>query len=185
MSEAPASDETGEHHFARYLRDVIYGALDGAVTTFAVVSGVAGAGLSPKIVLVLGAAGVIGDGFSMAAGNYLGTKADNQRRDEASDEPDPDRSEPWLAALVTFGAFLIAGAIPLIPYIAAAIGFDGVPLGRTSTMLTLITFFVIGAGKAFVVPTRWWVAGLESLAIGAAAAGLAYGCGVALSGLVE
>ena len=61
-----------------YLRDFVYGGIDGAVTTFAVVSGVAGAGLSSGIVIVLGFANLIGDGFSMAASNYLGSKADLQ-----------------------------------------------------------------------------------------------------------
>lgn len=64
------------------MRDGIYGAIDGAVTTFAVVSGVSGAGLSPTIVIVLGIANLIGDGFSMAAGNFLGTRAQNQLRDK-------------------------------------------------------------------------------------------------------
>lgn len=61
-----------------YLRDFVFGGVDGAVTTFAVVSGVAGAGLSPGIVVVLGLANLAGDGFSMAAGNYLGSRADLQ-----------------------------------------------------------------------------------------------------------
>jgi vacuolar iron transporter family protein len=59
-----------------YLRDWIYGGIDGAVTTFAVVTGVAGAQLSTWIVIVLGFANLFGDGFSMAASNYLGTKAE-------------------------------------------------------------------------------------------------------------
>ena len=57
------------------LGDVVYGAIDGSVTTFAIVAGVAGAGLSPFIVLALGFANVIADGFSMAVGNYSATKA--------------------------------------------------------------------------------------------------------------
>jgi vacuolar iron transporter family protein len=63
-----------------YLRDFIYGAIDGAVTTFAVVSGVAGAGLPSHVVIILGVANLIGDGFSMAASNYLGVRADRQLR---------------------------------------------------------------------------------------------------------
>ena len=59
-----------------YLRDWIYGGIDGSVTTFAVVSGVAGAELSPLIIVVLGFANLFADGFSMAAGNFLGTKAE-------------------------------------------------------------------------------------------------------------
>jgi VIT1/CCC1 family predicted Fe2+/Mn2+ transporter len=59
-----------------YVRDWIYGGIDGAVTTFAVVSGVAGAELSPLIVLILGFANLVADGFSMAASNFLGTRAE-------------------------------------------------------------------------------------------------------------
>lgn len=62
-----------------YLKDFVYGGLDGAVTTFAVVSGVAGAGLSANIVLILGVANLIGDGFSMAAGNFMGTRAEQEQ----------------------------------------------------------------------------------------------------------
>ncbi|HLN97189.1 MAG TPA: VIT1/CCC1 transporter family protein [Pyrinomonadaceae bacterium] len=60
-----------------YLRDWIYGGIDGSVTTFAVVSGVVGAHLSPKIILIMGFANLVADGFSMAASNFLGTKAEH------------------------------------------------------------------------------------------------------------
>lgn len=68
-----------------YLRDWIYGGIDGAVTTLAVVSGVIGAQLSPWIILVMGFANLVADGFSMAASNFLGTKAehDDLKRIEA------------------------------------------------------------------------------------------------------
>jgi len=60
-----------------YLRDWIYGGIDGSITTFAVVSGVVGAQLSPWIILVMGFANLVADGFSMAASNFLGTKAEH------------------------------------------------------------------------------------------------------------
>lgn len=68
-----------------YLRDWIYGGIDGSVTTFAVVSGVVGAQLSPWTILILGFANLFADGFSMAASNFLGTKAelDDWRRLES------------------------------------------------------------------------------------------------------
>jgi len=66
-----------------YLRDFVYGGIDGAVTTFAVVSSVAGAGLNPEIVIVLGMANLLGDGFSMAASNFLGTRTEHQLRERA------------------------------------------------------------------------------------------------------
>jgi vacuolar iron transporter family protein len=64
-----------------YLRDWVYGGIDGSVTTFAVVSGVVGAMLAPRIILVLGAANLIADGFSMAASNYSGTRTEHQELD--------------------------------------------------------------------------------------------------------
>ena len=67
--------ESGPTH--NYLRDWIYGGIDGSVTTVAVVTGVAGAQLSPWIILALGFANLFADGFSMAASNYLGTRAEH------------------------------------------------------------------------------------------------------------
>lgn len=66
-----------------YLKDFVYGAIDGAVTTFAVVAGVAGAGLAPGIIIILGFANLLADGFSMAISNFLGTRAENQYREQA------------------------------------------------------------------------------------------------------
>jgi VIT1/CCC1 family predicted Fe2+/Mn2+ transporter len=64
-----------------YLRDFVYGGIDGAVTTFAVVAGTLGADLPTRIVLILGAANLIADGFSMAASNFLGTQAERDDYD--------------------------------------------------------------------------------------------------------
>ena len=65
-----------------YLKDFIYGAIDGAVTTFAIVAGVAGAGLSNYVVIILGLANLIADGFSMAVSNFLGSRAEQQAQDK-------------------------------------------------------------------------------------------------------
>lgn len=84
-----------------YLRDWIYGGIDGAVTTFAIVAGAVGAQVSVDIVLILGVANLVADGFSMAAGNYSGTKAEveDYRRLRAMErrhvrlDPDGEREE--------------------------------------------------------------------------------------------
>lgn len=65
------------------LGDFVYGATDGAVTTFAIVAGVVGASLSPSIVLILGFANLLADGFSMAVGNYLATKTQREYIEKA------------------------------------------------------------------------------------------------------
>jgi vacuolar iron transporter family protein len=84
-----------------YLRDWIYGGIDGAVTTFAIVAGVVGAELSPAVVLVLGFANLLADGFAMAASNYIGTKAERDdynrvigiERKHIAVEPEGEREE--------------------------------------------------------------------------------------------
>lgn len=208
------------------LRDVVYGAIDGSVTTFAIVAGVEGAGLSTGVIIALGFANVLADGFSMAAGNYSGTKAelDDIRRLRAVEErhiaryPDGERAEvreilaqkglsghvleeateaicadrdnwiglmmegeyglakvdphPMRAALATFGAFLVAGMVPMIPFIF------GLPEAfRVSAGMTAASFFAIGALKSRWSLAPWWRSGLETLAIGGVAAALAYGVG--------
>ena len=60
----------------KYIGDIVYGALDGIITTFAVVAGVQGAQLSNSVVLILGFANLLADGLSMGVGNYLSTKSE-------------------------------------------------------------------------------------------------------------
>lgn len=84
-----------------YLRDWVYGGIDGTVTTFAVVAGAIGADLSTRVVIILGAANLLADGFSMAAANYSGARAeaDNIERLRRMEErhidriPDGEREE--------------------------------------------------------------------------------------------
>ncbi|MBL4597458.1 MAG: VIT1/CCC1 transporter family protein [Rhizobiaceae bacterium] len=69
-------ERLAEEHRPNYLRDWVYGGIDGAITTFAIVAGVVGAGLSAKVIIILGLANLIADGFSMAASAYSGTKTE-------------------------------------------------------------------------------------------------------------
>jgi VIT1/CCC1 family predicted Fe2+/Mn2+ transporter len=62
-----------------YVRDWIYGGIDGTVTTFAIVAGVVGANLYASVLIILGLANLIADGFAMAASNYTGTKSEHDR----------------------------------------------------------------------------------------------------------
>ncbi|MEX2187619.1 MAG: VIT1/CCC1 transporter family protein [Pirellulales bacterium] len=65
-----------------HLRDFVLGAIDGVVTTFAVVAGVAGAEYPASVAIVLGMANLVADGFSMAVSNYVGTTGEHQVLDE-------------------------------------------------------------------------------------------------------
>lgn len=80
-SKAAHDRQQAERHISehgQYIKSMVYGGLDGIITTFAVVAGVAGASLQPGIVLILGFANLVADGLSMAMGDYLSTKAENE-----------------------------------------------------------------------------------------------------------
>jgi len=59
-----------------FLPEIVYGGIDGSVTTFAVVAGAAGAHLTSEVVIILGFANLFADGFSMSVGSYLSNKSD-------------------------------------------------------------------------------------------------------------
>ena len=65
--------------FNEYLGEIVYGGIVGSVTTFAVVAGAAGAGLSSTVVIILGFANLIADGFSMSVGAYLSSKSEQRQ----------------------------------------------------------------------------------------------------------
>jgi vacuolar iron transporter family protein len=153
----------------KYLPDLIYGANDGIVTTLAVISGVVGASLSSRIILILGFANLLADGFSMGASNVLARRS----------EPDSRIAPLWATArhgVATFVGFLIAGFVPLVAYL--------VP-GRIDNRfhlalgMALVTLFAIGASRAAFTDRTFLRAGLEMLTIGTLAACLAYLIGAA------
>lgn len=65
-----------------YIGEFVYGGIDGAITTFAVVAGAEGAGLGISVVIILGIANLIADGFSMSVGNFFSTKTEQDTFDK-------------------------------------------------------------------------------------------------------
>lgn len=88
-------------NFQNYIGEFVYGGIDGSVTTFAVVAGSVGANLDISVIIILGFANLIADGFSMSVGSYLSKKseADNYEKHRRVEEwevenmPDIEREE--------------------------------------------------------------------------------------------
>jgi vacuolar iron transporter family protein len=223
-----------------YLKDMVYGGIDGTITTFAVVSGVVGAELAVGIVVILGLANLFADGFSMAVSNFLGTKAEQQflhmmRKEEENEIqliPEGEREEirqiyaakgfegelleqvvdvitsneqiwvdtmlleehglllvgpePKRAAWWTFVAFMVAGIVPVAPFIVNLLVDGGISAPFLwSSIATAATFFAIGVFKARVVGGSTVKAGIETVVVGGMAAVLAYGVGWLLRGVAD
>jgi len=163
-----------------YIRDLVYGANDGVITTFAVVAGVTGGTLQPVAVLVMGVANLLADGLSMGVGNYLGIRSDERVREKQA-LPEQE-AFPIKHGIATFIAFVTAGAVPLAPYVLAG--------GATnrfawSTILSLAVLFLIGAARSRVGIGHWWTNGLEMLGLGTIVGAAAYGSGAVVAGLVR
>jgi VIT1/CCC1 family predicted Fe2+/Mn2+ transporter len=162
-----------------YVRELIYGANDGVITTFAVVAGVAGGGLPLRVVLIIGAANLLADGLSMAVGNYLSIRAYESVL-EAQGLPEEEAS-PLRHGSATFLAFVLAGAVPLVPYMVPVLAIDRF---GSSIALTLLALFAVGASRALIAQVRWWRAGIEMLGLGAVVAAVAYGSGAIVAAMM-
>ncbi len=163
----------------RYLAEFVYGSIDGTVTTFAIIAGIAGAHLSAAIVVILGFSNVLADGFSMAASNYLSEQSHQDQN------PGDDHQSPIKTALATFLSFITVGSIPVISFIIA----EKIPLFANNAFLfamicTGITFVGIGSVRGKISGKHPVRTSIETLAVGAVAAAVAYGVGAFLGNIL-
>ncbi|MBI4564198.1 MAG: VIT1/CCC1 transporter family protein [Planctomycetes bacterium] len=162
--------------FRHYLGDLVYGANDGLVTTFTVVSGVTGARLAPSILVILGLVNLLADGFSMGASNFLAIRSSS-----GAEGVDRGFREPLMHGIATFLSFVLIGTIPLLAYLIP--GATTHPF-LVSSGLTAGALFGVGALRSLVVRDPWMKCGLEMLGVGSVAAAVAYGVGRALAPLI-
>lgn len=149
--------------------DFVYGANDGIVTTFAIVAGATGALLPSGIIVILGFANLLADGFSMGASSFLAVRAEHEMAKKKREV-----ATPFQHGLVTFAAFLVAGIVPLFPYLWS---FPAAQQFFVSSLLAATMFFSVGVGRTLITQGNFLSAGFEMLGIGSIAAGVAYGVG--------
>lgn len=182
MKKRKAVSKHVGHVEYRYLPEFVYGGIDGAITTFAVVSGVVGAGLGSAIVLILGFANLFADGFSMAVSNYLSTKSEQELNGKHAHQ-----KRPMQTAVATFISFFVIGFMPLLSFVlAAATGSQHLINNQFiySGILTAIAFVIVGGAKGGIVGKNRFTSALKTLIIGGIAAALAFGVGYFISMLI-
>lgn len=209
-----------------YVGDAILGAVDGGVTTFAVIAGAVGGGFESQVIVILGFAKLVADGFSMATSNFLRANSEQDRIEEAREiehthireNPEGERQEirqiyarkgfegetldqvveticadeerwvdvmlreelglnleapnAWTAAGATFGAFLLVGLVPLVPFLLPALSL--VEATWASAGVTALIFLLIGLAKGLFMNRPLLRSGLQTLLMGSAAAAIAY-----------
>jgi vacuolar iron transporter family protein len=157
----------------KYIKDIVYGANDGIVTTFAVISGGYGAGLSVRTIVIIGVVALFADSISMAGSNYLGTKSQN------SISVIKRSQNPVISSMFTLISFIIAGFMPLLPYI---IHIE--PIFHYSILSTFLALLVIGSARTYVTGRNPVVGAIEMLVIGGTASLVAYFVGIFINTLV-
>jgi VIT1/CCC1 family predicted Fe2+/Mn2+ transporter len=158
-----------------YLPDLVYGANDGIVTTLVVIASITGAAMSSTVILVLGIANLVADGFSMGTSNVLAIR---------SALTSATRPRLWDASrngVATFAAFVVAGFLPLSAYLFPFADEVRFPAACAFAAMAL---FGIGACRSLFSDRAWLFAGLEMLALGTMASIVAYAIGAMAAALV-
>jgi VIT1/CCC1 family predicted Fe2+/Mn2+ transporter len=145
----------------KYLQDFSYGAIDGIITNFVVIAGVAGANLSNNTVIILGLANTFADGFSMATSRFLS-----------------NNKHEWKNALITFISFIALGIIPILPFFVKIKNKNKNKNKNKkfiiSYILTFIMLFIVGIIKGYVLKSSILYYGLETVFIGGFASIISY-----------
>ena len=167
------------HKRGSFLRDSVFSASDGLITTFAVVAGSVGASLNTPVVLILGFANLFADGFSMSASTYLGVKSEVEFEESEGDSHVHEAS-PLSQAFVTFFSFGVAGFLPLLPYV---MGLQNAFI--LSLSIVMVSMFGIGLIKSVFTKKGTLRSGFEILVIGGMAAFVAYVTGDLIEKIVN
>ena len=176
-----------EHFERRYLPQFVYGGIDGAVTTLAIITGAIGASLGPAIILILGFANLIADGFSMGVSEYLSSQSerDLHRRHKDARRYKVKATHSIKNGIATFISFIIIGFIPLFPFVLALFVPQIEPYKfNLSIVFTGLALITVGGVKGIIVHKSRIKSAIQTLVIGGIAAALAFLVGYLLKGLV-
>jgi len=175
-----------KHVERRYLPEFVYGGIDGAITTLAIIAGAIGAVLNPAIILILGFANLAADGFSMGVSKYLSSQSekDLHRNHRDATRYKIQAHQAIKNGIATFISFVVIGFIPLFPFVVALFIPEITPYKFTlSIIFTGLALLMVGGVKGLIVKKSIARSAMETLIIGGIAAALAFIIGYLLRGL--
>lgn len=169
------------NYFKKYLGEFVYGGIDGSITTFAVVAGSVGAHLDSSIIIILGLANLLADGFAMSIGAYLSTKT---QKDSTPYTIGNNNKTALKVGVSTYLSFVVIGFIPLLIYIIDYIYPIECNLFLYSSILTFFCFLGIGWLKSYVNGVVLYKGITETVILGVLAATVAYTVGGLLKSIL-
>lgn len=156
----------------KHVSAIVYGGLDGIITTFAVVAGSVGGNVSNIVIIILGFSNLLADGFSMGAGAYLSATSDNNQ----------SKSKALAAGIATFISFNVFGLIPLGAYLMTnAFIHDKAIAFPIAFVIVGVSLALLGWVKANLSEQKVRTEILRTLSVGYVAAIVAYGVGILLN----
>lgn len=150
------------------LRNFTFGVEDSLVSTVGLLAGIAAANIDRATIIITGFVLIFVEAFSMAIGSLLS----EQSAEEYEEKKEVSLSKPALAAGVMFVSYVVAGLVPVLPYLLMEKG----TAFKVSIGMTLVALFMLGIFNARVNKVGALKDGLQTLVMG----GIAIAVGIAV-----
>lgn len=161
---------------APFLRDIVFGVHDALLTNLGIITGFVAALQENRLIIIAALIDVIISAFAMSFGTYLSRTSETayleeQLHHETHADVASALGSPIIASIVMWFTYVIAGIIPLLPFI---VGLPAAISVRYAVIAALTVFFFVGLFKGMLTKTSPLFGGLQFLAFGSVAALIGY-----------
>lgn len=166
-------------HFPKLTRSIVYGGVDGIITMFNIMSGITGADLNPRYIIVLGLATLIADAISMGTSDFLSTKANNKINNK--------EDNPYKHGLTTFISFVFFGMIPILTFFLLYYftKLNKFTIYLNSYISTFIALFILGTYQSQLTNEVWYKNAISVSSYGTFAAIVSFYAGKILNKIIK
>lgn len=169
----------------QFIRDVVFGTNDALLTNIGIITGFTASLVSNRLIVLAVLVDIFTSAFAMATGTYLSRTSEDDyfaasltKRTKSG--VDKALANPYIASVVMWVVYVIAGFIPLLPF------FFGLPpkdAAKVTVVLGALTFLVVGIFKGKVTNTSAVKSAVQFFVLGTLAALIGYGIGAYASTL--